>query len=300
MQRSIDSHGEAAAQKRRDTGTTRDKRSTGLLGDTVARDYSHKLSLFNRFAEPELRQAIATLALQPGMRILDAGCGIGQSLQWLATAVGEDGLVVGIDLASAHAAAARKTVAARVAVLQADVLTPPFAMASFDLVWSANTINHLHDPLAGLLELRHLLHSAGRLALVQSSLLPDMYFAWDAYLEQRVNEAVRRYYCDRYGLSQHDLTAVRALVGLLQRAHLRHIEMHTFTIERIAPLGSADEAYLLEAIFRGTWGERLRPYLSAGDFEQLSHLCDPADERFALKRSDFHFLQTLTLAVGTL
>lgn len=300
MQRSIDNHGDAAAHNSCDTRPAPGGRSTGLLGDTAARDYSHKLSLFNRFAEPELHQAIATLALRPGMRILDAGCGTGHTLQWLATAVGENGLVVGIDLASAHAAAALKTVASRVAVLQADVLKPPFGMASFDLIWSANTINHLHDPLAGLLRLRHLLHPAGRLALVQSSLLPDMYFAWDASLEQRVNEAVRSYYCDRYGLTQHDLTAVRALVGLLRGARMRHIETRTFAIERIAPLRAADEAYLLEAIFRGTWGERLRPYLSAGDFEQLAHLCDPADERFALKRPDFHVLQTLTLAVGSL
>ena len=108
--------------------------SAGLLGDTVARDYARKLHLFNRFAEPELRQAVATLALEPGMQVLDAGCGSGHSLEWLATAVGERGLAVGIDLASAHAAAARKNVAACVAVLQADLLRPPLAPAA--LIWS--------------------------------------------------------------------------------------------------------------------------------------------------------------------
>lgn len=273
---------------------------TGLLGDTVARDYAHKLSLFNRFAEPELRQVLATLALEPGMRILDAGCGTGQALQRLATAVGEQGLAVGIDLASAHVAAARRIVPAHITVLQATVLRPPFAPASFDLVWAANIINHLRDPLDGMQQLARLLRPEGRIALVQSALLPDMYFAWDAYLEQRVNEAVRCYYRERYGLKEHDLTAVRAIVGLLQRARMRHIHVRTFPIERITPLRAADEAYLLNAIFRDTWGERLRPYLALGDFEQLTRLCDPKDECFALKRPDFHFLQTLTLAVGTL
>lgn len=275
-------------------------RSGGLLGDTVGRDYARKLSLFNRFAEPELREALATLAIEPGMRILDAGCGSGQALQWLADAVGEQGLAVGIDLASAHAAAAQVNVAAHVTVIQADVLKPPFAPASFDLIWAANTINHLRNPVEGLQQLKRLLRPAGRIALVQSALLPDMYFAWDACLEQRVNEAVRRYYCDRYGLEPHELTAVRAIFGLLQRAQLRHIRVHTLTIERVAPLRAADEAYLLEAIFRDTWGDRLRPYLAAEQFERLTHLCNPTAEGFALRRPDFHFLQTLTMAVGAL
>ena len=34
--------------------------SAGLLGDMIARDYSRKLQLFNSFAEPELRQAVAS------------------------------------------------------------------------------------------------------------------------------------------------------------------------------------------------------------------------------------------------
>src|SRR6202051_769062 len=79
----------------------------GLLGDTIARDYSCKLRLFNSFAEPELRRAIANLGLKDGMRVLDAGCGTGEALQWLNDAVAPHGTVVGIDLAAAHVQAAR-------------------------------------------------------------------------------------------------------------------------------------------------------------------------------------------------
>ncbi len=34
--------------------------SAGLLGDTIARDYSRKLQLFNTFAEPEPPRAAAS------------------------------------------------------------------------------------------------------------------------------------------------------------------------------------------------------------------------------------------------
>jgi SAM-dependent methyltransferase len=272
--------------------------ATGRLGDTAARDYSRKLQLFSAFAEPELRRAIAGLGIEPGMRILDAGCGTGEALRWLAVAVGGQGLVVGLDLASAHVAAARAAMPAGIPVLQADLLRPPLAAGNFDLIWAVNTINHLSDPTAGLKLLASLSRAGGRIALGQSSLLPDMYFAWDARLERLTNEAVRRYYRERYGFEEHELAGVRSIVGLLRAARLHDVVTHTYLIERIAPVRSADEAYLLEAIFRGTWGERLRPYLSSDDYEELTHLCDPQDHRYALRRPDFHFLQSFTLAVG--
>jgi SAM-dependent methyltransferase len=273
-------------------------RPTGLLGDTAARDYSRKLRLFNSFVEPELRQVIAGLGLKEGMRVLDAGCGTGEALRWLSDAVAPLGTVVGIDLAAAHVSAARARASGQVLVLQADVRRPPLAPRSFDLIWSVNTINHLRDPLAGVAVLAGLVRPGGRIALGQSSLLPDMFFAWDSRLERLTTEAVRGYYRDRYGLSERDLADTRSIMGLLRRASLQSVTAQTFIIERVSPLNPADEAYLLEAIFRDTWGERLRPYLSGEDFDELTALCDPGHPAFALRRTDFHFLQTFTVAVG--
>jgi SAM-dependent methyltransferase len=183
-------------------------------------------------------------------------------------------------------------------VLQADVMQPPLAPRSFDLVWSVNTVNHLHEPLAGVQVLASLLCPGGSIAVGQSSLLPDMFFAWDSRLERVTTEAVRRYYRERYGLSERDLADTRAIMGLLRRAALHGVRAQTFIIERMSPLNPADEAYLLEAIFRDTWGERLRPYLSGEDYDELTALCDPTHPGFALRRTDFHFLQTFTVVVG--
>lgn len=271
----------------------------GLLGDTPQRDYAAKLRLFNAFAQPELREAINALSVPADSRVLDAGCGTGEALGWWHGALRGQGGVVGMDLAVAHVRVARSTAPANALVVRGDMLTPPFADGSFDLVWAVNAVNHLHDPVAGVRMLSNLLRRGGRIAVGQSSLVPDMYFAWDARLEKRVNDAVRAYYRNRYDRSEREFTAVRALVGWLQQAGLRDIRVRTRMIERTHPLSEADERYLRECIFRGTWGGRLRPHMQAEDFAELARLCSPDDECYALRRQDFHFLQSLTFAVAT-
>jgi SAM-dependent methyltransferase len=272
--------------------------SSGLLGDTAQRDYSRKLRLFSGFAEPELRAAITDLGLKPGMRVLDAGCGTGEALKWLAEEIGPSGAAIGFDLATAHVASAAAYVPRDAFVVQANLLRAPFRPHIFDLIWCVNTIHHLRDPIRAVSTLTSLARAGGRIVLGQSSLVPEMYFAWDSRLERVTNEAVRQYYRDRYGLSERALTHVRALVGWLRAIPLRGVTVRTVAIERISPLRPADEAYLLEVIFRGTWGERLRPYLSGADYAELVSLCDPNAAQFALRRPDFHFLQCFTLVIG--
>jgi SAM-dependent methyltransferase len=268
------------------------------LGDSENRDYSRKLQLFNRFARPEIRRLVNHLKLAAGMRILDAGCGTGENLESLKSAVGVKGAVVGIDLSAAHVSVARAGVAASIEVRQGDLMHAELAPASFDLIWCANTIHHLSDPLLAIQGMIPSLRPTGRIALLQSSLLPEMFFAWDARLERVTNEAVRSYYRERYGIEEREIASVRAIVGLLRRAQLKGVSACSVLIERIAPLDAATEDYLREAIFRDTWGERLRPYLSADDYGQLLSLCDPEHAAYALRRPDFHFLQSLTLATG--
>jgi SAM-dependent methyltransferase len=269
--------------------------SPALLGDSADRDYSCKLRHFNAFAQPELKSLIAGLDVRPGSRVLDVGCGTGEAVGWFNELTGEAGRVVGIDLSTAHTRAARGSAPDTAVIAQADMLKPPFAPGTFDLIWCVNTLNHLRYRLAGVRTLAGLLRPGGRIALGQSGFLPEMFFAWDARLERVVREADRAYYLDRYGLDERDTAAVRGLVGLVREAGLHHMQARTVIIERLAPLARLDEDYLYQTIFRDTWGERLQPYLSPEDCAELRQLCDPQNAHFALRRPDFHFLQTFTL-----
>ena len=274
------------------------ERPTGMLGDTARRDYSHKLQRFNAFAAVELRQAVADLELAAGMRVLDAGCGTGEALSWLHEAVGATGLVAGIELAAAHVAVSREAAPTGIVLVQGDLTRACLRPGSFDLVWSVNTINHVRDPVSGIRTLATLLRPGGRIAIGQSSLLPDMFFAWDSELERAVHDAVREYYLDRYELASEDLKGVRALVGWARAAGLTRARVRTYLIERTPPLSASCEKYLVETIFRDTWGARLAPHLSPRQYADLRRLCDPGHPGFALRRPDFHFMQTFTLVTG--
>jgi len=96
-----------------------------------------------------------------GLRVLDAGCGMGRWLHF-ARIAGAD--IVGMDVSQAiDVAAAREGDGAD--LVQADLREPPFAPASFDLVYSLGVVHHLEDPLVGVRALARLVRPGGELRL---------------------------------------------------------------------------------------------------------------------------------------
>ncbi len=266
------------------------------LGDAANRSYADKLEAFDRFAEPEIRAAVERLGITPGNRILDAGCGVGLVTSWLAEANGPSGVTMGMDLSRPHLLAAGPRRATHLA--QADIASDPLRPASLDLIWCCNTVNHVHDPVATLGRLRQALRPSGRLILAQSGLLPEMYFSWDAGLDERVRAACHAAYRDKYGLEEDTTSGVRRLVGFLHEAGLSLGPTKTYVIERTQPLADADRRYFQDVVFQGYWGDKVQPYLSDGDWRRLTALCDPASGDYCLDRPDFHHLQTLTVVEG--
>jgi ubiquinone/menaquinone biosynthesis C-methylase UbiE len=270
--------------------------SSRPLHDAPSRSYAGKLGRFARFIAPELAGLFAEFGMARGARVLDVGCGVAVATRMLADQAGGDAQVVGVDLSLPHLQAAHADPTIR--LVQGDAAQLCFRNGMFDLVWSCNTVNHLSDPVAAVAAMRVVLRPGGRVVLAQSGFLPDMYFAWDAPLDEAVRRACHEYYRERYGLDAQDTAGVRGLLGLLQRAGLRAGQVRTVVVERVQPLTEADRAYFEEAVFRGTWGERLRPFLTNAEWLALQRNTDPASDAYCLDREDFHHIQTLTVCVG--
>jgi demethylmenaquinone methyltransferase/2-methoxy-6-polyprenyl-1,4-benzoquinol methylase len=114
------------------------------------------------------RQAVAALSLGPKELLLDLCCGTGD----LALAAAPRARVVGCDFTWEMLVRARsKSIQAGLplALAAGDALRLPFAEGAFDSVSVAFGLRNLEDPRAGLREMRRVLRSGGRLAVLEFS-----------------------------------------------------------------------------------------------------------------------------------
>ncbi len=114
------------------------------------------------------RRALAGLAPQPGERILDIGCGGGETALDLVRAVAPNGTVVGIDLSAAVLTFAQSAAEGcqRLQFVQADAQVYPFEPASFDAAFSRFGVMFFADPTVAFINIRRSLKLGGRLAFV--------------------------------------------------------------------------------------------------------------------------------------
>lgn len=105
-----------------------------------------------------------------GSRVLEAGCGVGaQTLTLARRSPGALFTAIDIDPASVEATRRRCAEAglAGVQVLQADLMQPPFAPASFDHAFVCFVLEHLARPHEALATLRGLLRPGGTLTVIE-------------------------------------------------------------------------------------------------------------------------------------
>jgi len=116
------------------------------------------------------RWGLASVPIETGWRMLDIGCGGGQTIRLLAEKA-PAGHVDGVDYSPASVAVARRTnarliQAGRVDVQQGSVSRLPFPDASFDLVTAVETHYYWPDLASDLREVLRVLRRGGRFAII--------------------------------------------------------------------------------------------------------------------------------------
>ncbi len=116
------------------------------------------------------RRALARADVAPGHRVLDVGCGGGETTMALGKAVGPSGSALGIDISRALLDHARATAAAAGAVNVSfelvDAQTAQLPAGAFDRLFSRFGVMFFQDPLAAFTNLRTALRPGARLAFV--------------------------------------------------------------------------------------------------------------------------------------
>jgi SAM-dependent methyltransferase len=105
------------------------------------------------------------LAIGAGERVLDVGCGCGETSLELGRRVGASGSVLGVDISTVmlERAQQRGKDAANVRFLVADAQTHPFEAGSFDVIFSRFGVMFFDDPRAAFTNLARALAPGGRI-----------------------------------------------------------------------------------------------------------------------------------------
>ncbi|OEY67328.1 methyltransferase domain-containing protein [Marinobacter sp. X15-166B] len=160
----------------------------------AARAYQqlHVPALFQQFA-PVMA---AAAGIQPGQRVLDVACGTGVLAREVATQVGDDGVVAGLDAAPGMLAVARQ-LAPSIDWHQGLAESLPYEDHAFDAVVCQFGLMFFQDRLAAIAEMLRVAAPGGRLAvgvwdsLEHSQAYPDAVALLERQAGQAAADALR-------------------------------------------------------------------------------------------------------------
>jgi ubiquinone/menaquinone biosynthesis C-methylase UbiE len=183
--------------------------------------------------------------LEPGLRVLDVGCGTGHFTQWFAEQVGPEGHVTGLDASHVLLAEARRRVQGRALPLeyvQGDAHHLPFADGTFDRCYASLVLEHLEDPRGALAELVRVTRPGGLVITTANDFDDPELTQRLTPVSRVVQEVLRRTF--RHG------TLARRMAVLFEEAGLRSVRVEEVrqAFERLNPVvrdliqGSVDRA----------------------------------------------------------
>jgi ubiquinone/menaquinone biosynthesis C-methylase UbiE len=170
--------------------------AAGVNGSVFDEDASRKLEA--AYQTPDVvaqrRETLRHLALQPGERVLDVGCGPGLLVAEMAKAVGPSGHVTGLEISDSMLALSQRrcadpAIGKRASLVKADAVTLPFQEGTFDVGVSTQVYEYVADLDAALAELHWVLRVGGRALILDTDWDSIVWHAADQDRLRRLLEA---------------------------------------------------------------------------------------------------------------
>ena len=240
----------------------------------------------HRAFEAQFRAIVASLPLRPGDHVLDLACGDGAFSRWLAAA-GVN--VVAVDLSRAFLALAQQEnqpefISERVHFVQADFRRLPFCEDQFDLVWCAQSLYSLPDPLEALQVMRQKTKPGGYVAVIENDEFHHVLLPWPIEIELAVCHAELAAHIER-SRRPRKFYVGRQLRELFHAAGLTDCRQRTWTFDCQAPLGPSEREFF--ACHLHNLRERTRPHLKPETVDEFDRLACPDSEYYMLDSPDF-------------
>ena len=183
---------------------------------------ANRLRILHNVYGPGARELLLRAGIQPGMSVVDLGCGVGMTTQLLAELVGPAGEVVGVDYSAAQVEQARAMLPAKfsnVRFVEASATDTGLPREAFDLVYSRFLLIHLQDPESALREMHELLKPEGIFTVEDGDLTSG-----SSEPHSKLKEFSRLFGAlgPKWGV---DYTLGRRLFHLVMNARFSHVEI---------------------------------------------------------------------------
>ncbi|MDA1258187.1 MAG: hypothetical protein O3C10_10170, partial [Chloroflexi bacterium] len=86
---------------------------------------------------------------------------------------------------------------------------------------------------------------------------------------------------------------------LLRDAGLKDVTARTFICEFLPPFSDSQKNFMIGGLTRWAEDEEREGYMSETDRSVLKRLIDPDDPEYVFNRPDLHFIEGITVYVGT-
>lgn len=272
-------------------GGTRERRLPG---------YDHQLSAFHRAFERELQTIVDALPLRSDMRVLDLACGDGFYTRRIAERLGPGGSITGADINLPYVMEARDEAPHQSGRGEIDFVVAsfdrlPFRDETFDLVWCAQSLFSLPDPVVAIEHMARVLRPGGLVAVLENDTMHQVFLPWPVHLELPLRAAELRSFLEG-SRNSHKYYIGRRLPTVLAAAGLEPLQMTTHAFDRQAPLGQAEEELLLSYLEEVE--ERVAPFLDAALLGELRQLVDSRSPRHLLAQPHLTMTWLNVLAFG--